>query len=198
MNQRGEMLSLSTLLILVMSSFLILCSLELRKEHLELKNRSRLFLCTKEFKGELTSFMSQMGRTNWAIKNLDQLSKASLLIPGFQGVAMKSAKARKLIILYQNTLLISYLKKLGALKGKSCPIAHEIFKTPYQITFTGFIRDKLGGALLRNSHLTYSLKSGRNILLLKSSLRDIEKMRPDIFIESSEIREKLFFPSFSL
>src|SRR5690606_11234264 len=69
MNQRGEVISLSVLIILVMSSFLILCSLELRKDYKELKERAQLFICTKEFKGELEIFLTQIGKTNWAIKN---------------------------------------------------------------------------------------------------------------------------------
>lgn len=195
MNQRGEVISLSVLIILVMSSFLILCSLELRKDYKELKERAQLFICTKEFKGELEIFLTQIGKTNWAIKNLDRLSKTSLLIPGLQGASVKSANAKKLLILYQNTLLISYLKKLTSLKGRSCPIRSDFFKTPFHITLSGFKRDQLGGALLRSSELKYSLTVGGNTLLLKSSLSMIENISPKVSINSWEIRGKRFFHS---
>lgn len=193
MNERGEIISLSALLILVLSTFLVLCSLELRREFKELQSRAALFLCAKEFKGELETFLFHIGRTNWTIKNLDRISKISFFIPGLQGASFKSAKAKKIISLYQNSLLISYLKKLGDLKQRSCPIGIEFFKTPYHINLNGFVRDNLGGALLRNSHLSYSLSLGGSTLKLKSDLSHLEALSPRIQFESSEKREKQFF-----
>lgn len=186
MKERGEIISLSLLLVLGISSLLILMSLELKRDFSHLRQRGKLFLCAKETKGELTLFLEFMGKSNWAINNLHRVSMISLFIPGLQGISANSAKVKQGIQTYQNLKLISFLKNLAQIKSKSCPIDLDLFKTPFEISLNGFKRNENGGAQLRQETIDYTLTLKPYSLLLSLELTELENLHPRFSIKSKE------------
>src|SRR5690606_10842268 len=120
MNQRGEITLMSCFLMMILTTLVLLCGLELRKSFRLLEKRTHLYLCVKETKGEFHEFMKFMGRANWAIKNINRASLVMIFIPGLQKFALDAQKAKKYIQYVQNGRIVSYLKTLKDLKDKQC------------------------------------------------------------------------------
>jgi hypothetical protein len=191
MNQKGEGTLICVLLVLALSGLVLLCGLKLQKKFSLLEKRSRLFLCTKEAKGELHLYLKFMGQTNWAIKNLNRLKLISLIIPGLQGVSGNAEKARKLLQQYQNYKLISYLKSLKDLRQKNCPLDPRMFITPFNLTATGYQRDGEGAALLRETRWTYFYFLRPYVLAVKTDSVGLDTIHPRINFEVTEKAETL-------
>ncbi|MGE3611121.1 MAG: hypothetical protein AB7I27_16135 [Bacteriovoracaceae bacterium] len=155
MNQKGETTLLGVLLLFALSSLLILCQLELRASFRLLQKRTKLFLCTKEAKGELNQYLKTMGRTNWAIKNLNRTKLITMIIPGLQGISSNAQKAKEALIQYQNFQLISYLKTLKQLSKNGCFLDPRMFITPFELSASIYKRDMEGGAILRKNEWVY-------------------------------------------
>ncbi len=154
MNERGEMNLIFVILVVGISGVLILCSLRLQRSFSLLEKRTELFLCTKETEGELIRYMKFMGRTNWAIKNVEKAKLIMAFIPGLQGGALEAEKARRTLILLQNTSLIPYLKKLSEMKSRECPLDPRISITPFMLSGAVYLRNTDGTARLRNKKWT--------------------------------------------
>ena len=191
MNEKGEVTLLSCLLILTLTSLVLLCCLELRKSFRLLEKRTHLFLCVKETKGELHHFMKFMGRSNWAIKNINRASLVMLFIPGLQGVAMDAQKAKKYLQYIQEGMLVSYLKTLKDLKDKSCPIDPRMFITPFKLGTRLLKRDNEGAAILKEEKWTYYYFSKPYLLSLQVKPGNWEKVHPKINYKATEKAGKL-------
>lgn len=155
MSERGEATLLSVLLVTVLAGLVLLCSLELQRAFHLLQKRTKVFLCAKEVKGEIRQHLRFMGRTNWGIKNTHRAGLIALFIPGLQGAAMEGQKIKKLLIQLQTLELVSYLKKLAALRAKGCSLDPQIFITPYRIGSGVHQRDTSGQAILRETAWDY-------------------------------------------
>lgn len=155
MNQKGEMNLVFVLMVAGLSGVMILCALSLQKSFRLLEKRTELFLCAKETEGEIHQFMKFMGRTNWAIKNVEKAKLIMMFIPGLQGGALKAEKAKQTLIYIQNTSLIPYLKKMAEMKSRNCPMDPRIFITPFHLAGFGFQRSADSTAQLRSSKWTY-------------------------------------------
>lgn len=186
MNQKGEITLMSCLMILVLTSLVLLCALELNKSFKLLQKRTQLYLCVKETKGEFHEFMKFMGRSNWAIKNLNRMSLIMIFIPGLQKFALDAQKAKKYLQYIQNGRIVSYLKTLKDLKDKSCPLDPRMFLTPFKLK-----RDELGALVLRKEEWTYYFLSKPYFLGLKITPTRWERIQPKIGYHSEEKAAKL-------
>ncbi|WP_408097245.1 hypothetical protein ACJVC5_19625 [Peredibacter sp. HCB2-198] len=173
MNQRGEITLFSCFLLLGLMALVLVCGLELKKSFKLLEKRSHLFLCVKETKGEFNEFMTFMGRTNWGIKNINRASLIMMFIPGLQGAAMDAQKLKKYLVYAQNIRLVSYLRTLKDLRGKSCPLDPRMFITPFKTK-----RDAEEALVLRENEWTYYFLQKPYVLSLTTSEKGFEKVNP--------------------
>lgn len=191
MNQKGEITLLSVLSIFIISTLILLCSLELKKSFHLLKQRTNLFLCLKEVKGELNIFLKFMGKTNWGIKNIDKAGTIMMFVPGLQGAAASAKKAKKILQFSQQARLISFVKTLTTLKSKGCSLDPLMGITPFEIGPQLLIRDAFGAAKLREKKWSYQyLKNPYNITLNIDASR-IESTHPEIRYYTEERWGKL-------
>ncbi len=191
MNQRGEMNLFFVLMVAGLSGIMILCALRLQRSFHLLEKRTELFLCTKETEGEIQQYMKFMGRTNWALKNLQKARLVMLFIPGLQGMALEGEKLKRTLILYQNLSLIPFLKKMAELKRRSCPMDPRIFITPFQLGGSVYQRGADGSALLRSSKWTYQYVSNPYSLSVEWDGSNFEAINPRFKRISKENAAKL-------
>lgn len=191
MNEKGEVTLISCLLILALSGVILICSMELHSSFKLLKRRTDLFLCVKESKGEIHLFMKFMGRTNWAIKNINRASMIMIFVPGLQGLALDAQKAKKYLQYSQEARSISYLKTLTELKKKQCPLDPRMFITPFVLGPRLFKRDAEGAAILREDEWNYYFLSKPYLLTLKIQSQGFERINPKLTYISEEKAAKL-------
>lgn len=191
MNQKGEVTVLTTLLIATLTGIVLLCALELRKSYSLLEKRTHLFLCVKETKGELHDYLKFMGRTNWAIKNINKASLIMMFIPGLQGIAADAQKAKKYIQYAQEVRLISYMKTLSLLRERKCSTDPRMFLTPFKLGSRLLKRDAHGAAELREEKWTYYYLSKPYLLQIEINASGFESLKPRIIYKSEEKAAKL-------
>jgi hypothetical protein len=194
MNEKGEATILTIMCMVVLTSITLLCCLELRESFGLLKKRTNLFLCAKELKGEHHQHLNVMGRTNWALKNIEKLKWTSLLIPGLQTVGMNANKAKKLLENYQNIHIGLYLNTLKNLSHKNCRPDPEMFKTAYVFNSKGLERNFNGTAKKRSNKWNYTFVSTPYVLNLKIDSSNSENLNPQIFYQVSQSMVKPSFP----
>jgi hypothetical protein len=178
MNQRGEINLLFVFMVAAMTGILVLCSMRLQRSFKLLEKRTHLFLCVKETEGELKRYMTFMGRTNWALKNLQKARLVALFIPGLQGAALEGEGIKKLLISLQNLALVPYLKKVGELHSRGCPLDPRVLQTPFQLTGLGYKRALDSSARLRNEKWTYHYVSFPYALSVDWDASGFESIRP--------------------
>lgn len=191
MNQKGEMNLVFILMVAGLSGVMILCALSLRKSFRLLERRTELFLCTKETEGEIHRYMKFMGRTNWAIKNVEKAKLIMMFIPGLQAGALKAEKAKRTLMLIQNTSLVPYLKKMAELKSRSCPMDPRIFITPFHLAGYGYQRSADSTAQLRSTKWSYQYVSFPYSLSVDWDANNFEAINPRLKRISRENGAKL-------
>ncbi len=191
MNEKGEMNLVFVLMVAGLSGVMILCALKLQKSYRLLEKRTDLFLCTKEVEGEISQYMRFMGRTNWAIKNVEKAKLIMLFIPGLQGGALEAEKAKRTLILVQNTSVVPFLKKMAELKSRSCPMDPRIFITPFILTPVGHQRNTDGTATLRKLRWSYQYVSYPYSLSVDWDASQFEALNPRLKRISKENGAKL-------
>ena len=137
-------------------------------------------------------YLILMGRTNWAIKNLNRIKLITMIIPGLQGVSGNADKARRLLQSYQNYKLLSYMNTLRVLKGKRCFLDPQLFITPFMLNAVGYQRDNEGAALLRKTKWTYFYLEKPYLLTHEIDLEEFQRLKPKI---KSVTKEKAAAPS---
>lgn len=180
MKQKGEGLLFCVLVLMALSGLTFLCALELKKSFSLLEKRTHLYLCAKETKGELMLYLTLMGRTNWAIKNLNRIKLITMIIPGLQGVSGNADKARRVLQSYQNYKLLSYMNTLRVLKGKGCFLDPQLFITPFMLNAVGYQRDNEGAALIRKTKWTYFYLEKPYLLSHEIDLGGFQSLKPKI------------------
>lgn len=191
MNQKGESSFICTMAIFALTTIVILCSLELKRNYSLLEKRTHLFLCLKETRGEFHQFMVFMGRTNWAIKNINRASLIMMFIPGLQGVAMDAQKAKKYLQYAQEIKVVSYLKILKDLRGKSCPLDPRMVITPFELGTRLLSRDSEGAAKLREKKWTYYFLSKPYLVNMDIEAQGLERVNPKMNYHFAEKGAKL-------
>jgi hypothetical protein len=191
MNQKGEVTLFSCFLIFALMSLVLLCALDLKKSFRLLETRTHLFLCVKETKGELHNYMKFMGRTNWAIKNINRASLIMMFIPGAQGAAMDAQKLKRYIQYTQKVRTFSYLKTLNGLRSKNCSLDPRMFITPFKLGSRLLERDGDGAAILREKEWTYGYFANPYFLTLKINATGWESIKPNIQYIADEKLAKL-------
>lgn len=150
MNQKGEVTFTFILLMVVINSVLLLFGLRLHFNWLNLENRSKVFLCAKEYKEESSLFINKVEKLNWVIKNTDQAQKVAMFIPYLWPYVGKAEKVKTASKFLQSKYLADYLITITKLKKKKCPIPLGEYTSPYILGANlGFQRDQHDQAKLR-------------------------------------------------
>ena len=186
MKQKGEGLLFFVMVLMALSGLMLLSALELKKSFSLLEKRTHLYLCAKETKGEFMEYLILMGRTNWAIKNLNRIKLITMIIPGLQGVSGNADKARRILQGYQNYKLISHMNTLRRMKGKGCFLDPQLFITPFILNAVGYQRDNEGAALLRKTKWTYIYLQKPYLLTHEVDLTSFQRVKPKIISTTSE------------
>lgn len=191
MNQRGEMNLVFVLIVVALTGVMILCALRLQRSFSLLQKRTELFLCAKETEGELVRYMTFMGRTNWALKNIRRVQLIAVLFPALLPIAGNAEKVRKAIQLLQDLSLIPYMKKLSELKSRGCPLDPRLLKTPFELGGFGYRRGSYGRAKLRNVKWTNYYVSYPYSVSVEWNASAYEAVWPTLARSSSEKAAKL-------
>jgi hypothetical protein len=186
MNQRGDSTLFCILLLLALSSLVILCSLELKRSFSLLEKRAHILLCVKETKGEINRYLKFMGRTNWAIENINRARLIMMLIPGLQGAALSGDKLKDALIHLQDASLILYFKTINDLKKRSCPIDPRMLLTPFEIELKGYKRDLEGAAKLRKKEWSYYFLHLPYAVSLEVTASSYKRIKPKIKYQFKE------------
>lgn len=188
MNQKGEAMIFCVLILVIMSGLFTLCGLELERSFSQLKTRTTLFLCVKESKAELRNYMTLMGRSNWALKNISKAQLVAMMIPGLQGVALEADKLKKALQVIQGAALGKYLVNLRSLKLKGCPLGPQAFQTPFYLSGLNYRRGGKGEAILRKTQWTTLFIKTPYLLTLRVNATQFEAPDPKIYFRSEEKR----------
>lgn len=194
MNEKGEAILFAVLTLVALTGTMLLCSLELNRSYRLITRRSGLFLCTREIKGELNNYLRSMGRSNWAIKNIQKAKWVMAFIPGLQGAAANSEKARALLKAHQDANLLLYLLRLRKISARGCSLDPEIFLTPYKLRAKGYARDFQGAAIRRKDKWIYNFTRYPYSLSLEIDGAQTEKVNPEIIFLARENVAKLSSP----
>jgi hypothetical protein len=194
MNQKGEAVLFCVLVLTLLSGLLSLCGLELQRTFRQLENRTKIFLCVKETKGETNNFIKRMGQSNWMIKNTSKAQFFMAFIPGLQGASLKAKEIKKALQTYQQKLLVEYLGALAKIKLKACPIDHQLLKTPFETHLMSFKRGAEGEALARKTRWKYSFYLNPYLLTMDLDLNHWEKQNPIIYLKTKEKQAISQFP----
>ena len=191
MNQRGEMNLVFVLIVVALTGVMILCALRLQRSFSLLQKRTELFLCAKETEGELVRYMTFMGRTNWALKNIRKAQLVMVLIPGLQGLAGNAEQIRKTLEAIQDLTLVPYMKKLSDLKLRGCPVDPRLFITPFYVSGRGYQRGSSGAARIRNEKWSNHYVSYPYTVSVEWNAGAYEAVWPKLTRNSSEKTAKL-------
>lgn len=194
MSEKGEATLFGVFTLVALTGIMLLCSLELSRSYRFLTRRSELFLCTKEAKGELNSYLKLMGRSNWAINNIQRAKLVMLFIPGLQGVALNSEKAKTFLKAYQNAQLFVYLNRIKKIAAKGCATDPRLFLTPYMLNGAGYLRQSSGAAIIRKQKWTYIYSRSPYALALEVNTSQSEKVNPKITYRVRESGGRLSSP----
>ena len=182
MNQKGEILVVSCLVIFLGSALFLLTFLQLKKSFTQLQRRAKIFLCVKEAKGELHSLLSFNGRLNWAIKNINRAQLVTHMIPGVSFVSAKALK--KSLQQLQQVKIVSFLKNLALSSKKGCPIDLNMMKTPFKNAGLSFKRDFEGRLILREQKWTYKFNLSPYTIRIEVDATHWERIKPVIYFQS--------------
>ncbi len=116
----------------------------------QIRERSLVYLCAKEFYLTQHHFIDKIEAINLALVSTQYLKVITLLFPG--NIILTGSSTQQIqesLKKLQNVLLISYMKNLSLLKKKSCPLPLESYTTPYVLSGWGFQRNSRQQTVLR-------------------------------------------------
>lgn len=175
-NQKGNITFYGMLLLLFMSYIFVHFIFRQQQNYLEIKERSKVFLCQKSLIIHTENFLKNIEILNFAMKSQAVIQTVSIFFPGMNLAALTTAQIKQLIQLKQAAELVSYLKNLTILSSKKCAIDSSAYKTPYELSILDFKRNSVGETILRkkewqnkmigkNFYLTTKFKLERKIPL---------------------------------
>lgn len=163
-NQKGNILSIGLLFILIMtSSFsaLFIRKLTAIRDQKAILNN---FLCSKESNGELKKHKKSIGRYNLSIRSANIILTAATLStrPEVFAAAKKWKKSSQYL---QNIHHISFLNKIRTLYSKGCRFSPSVAKTHF-MTKSGIklSRNITGESIRRERRWEYYSIGTRNLL----------------------------------
>jgi hypothetical protein len=186
MNQRGEVGILFAAGLTAMTGLTLLLALELQRDFNLIKKRTHLFLCTKQTKGELVQYLEFMGRTNWALQNINRVQIIAAFIPGLQGAALSSEKAKKLIQRLQDARYLQYKSSVLGLSNKKCPLDPKLIQGPFEMMTLMLKRNSQGLVILRSSSWSHVFYVPPYLIKLNFKAQDWESLRPVIGVSYQE------------
>lgn len=186
MNQKGEVTLITSLLMFILMGIVLLSSLELKSSYRKLQRRTELFLCVKETKEEINLFIKFIGRTNWAIKNINRAKLIMMFLPLAPATTLNAQKLKKFLIHAQDIRLISYLNSLKKIKAKGCQLEPRLYITPFELGLGSFKRDQTQSVNLRKKKWNYIFYSTPYTLNLKIDGTGWEDSSPKIKYSSEE------------
>lgn len=166
MNENGNSLFLSMLLLMLISLVGIIGLKNRLQEYKDIKNKTELLLCTKTLNGEVLTFHNHIKRINKYIKTIMIAKLGSYFIPGFNITTKAAAKiAIRVLKAKQYMHLVSFQAKSTALLLKrQCLFSPKVLTTPYHIGLNGFKRNKLEEAIIKGAKWQFTTyKEGFNI-----------------------------------
>jgi hypothetical protein len=190
MNQRGEIGVLCAAGLAAMTGLILLLALELHKEYSLIKRRTHLLLCTKEAKGELLQYLEFMGKTNWALENIQYAQLLAAILPGLQGAALSAEKVKKIIQRVQDVRHLQYKSSLFSLLSKKCPVDQKLLQGPLKTVTLVLRRNSQGLVMLRSSSWSHNLSYYPYHIELKVMAQDWKRLRPLISVTSLESKAK--------
>lgn len=186
MNQKGEVTLMTSLLMFILMGIVLLSSLELKSSYRKLQRRTELFLCVKETKEEINLFIKFIGRTNWAIKNINRAKLIMMFLPLAPATTLNAQKLKNFLIHAQNIRLISYLNSLKKIKAKGCQLEPRLYITPFELSVGSLKRDQTQSVNLRKKKWNYIFYSPPYTLNLKIDGTGWEDSSPRIKYFSEE------------
>jgi len=176
MNQRGEITSLLIFILMIFSSLLIYCALKLELNFIHLKKRTNILLCSKIAIQEVIRHVHFISKTNWAIKNAQKIKTVSLLIPGLQGVSLKTENIQIYLKTLQEFEYLRHLENLKKIKHKRCEMTSKTFLTPFKHDLSLYQRDQQQTILQRSSSWEYIFANNPFSIKFILELRDVSQL----------------------
>lgn len=187
---------MASLLMFILLGIVLLSSLELKSSYRKLQRRTELFLCVKETKEELNLFIKFIGRTNWAIKNINKAKLIMMFLPFAPATTLNAQQLKNFLIHAQNIRLISYMNSLKNIKVKGCQFEPRLYITPFELIVGSFKRDQAKSVILRKKKWNYIFYSSPYALELKIDGAGWENSSPKIkyFSEEKMVKPLLTLP----
>lgn len=148
-NQKGNTTFFGMLLLTFISCIFIHFIYSEQKNYLEIKDRSRVFLCQKKIIDSTEKFIKNVELLNLAIRSRTAIQIVALFFPGINLAALSSTQLKEIVQLKQRLELVAYMKNLEGLKLKKCSFEKNAYKTPYELNLLDFKRTSSGEAIIR-------------------------------------------------
>lgn len=139
------------------------------------KDKTKQFLCVKEYTGSLKEHFKKIQKINRYIKSLNHSKNASLFLPGYGLVARSAFKnIENILIKSQNIIHISYLKYLRGLNKKGCSFSAQIYKTPFRHRGFSLKRNHFNEAIAREKKWSsYIISSSVTLKIVQQKQKSI-------------------------
>jgi len=171
--------------LLLFLSLTILLGLSLVLNYKKQKARSELFVCVKKVKLLSQKHLEIMGKTSWAIKNLDTFAKITLFIPGFQSGSLKAEELKKALMVYQEAEDKKFIAQLLRLNGANCLIKPQFLSGFFQHSGVLLLRQK-SLPIFRELKWEVTFQNFYSTLSLEFFIKKFSSIHPRINILSGE------------
>jgi hypothetical protein len=165
-NEDGN-ITIFGLMITLVLSFLLILQIYWLTDHLQrIKERSKLFLCTKKLALIEKNLVDKMEMLNFVIKTSSLADVVKILFPPL--VMVPSKEMKKSAQALQRFEHISFLKKSLQLQRQNCSINPQFAKSPYKTVGFQLARNQIGETILKK--ITWrDYIVGENITLILES-----------------------------
>jgi hypothetical protein len=157
------------LLLTLILSYCIILQLHGLTTHLkQIKERSKIYLCTKKLALMEENLINKMEILNLVIKNSTFVDVAKILFPPLTGIPTQEVKktAQGLQLIEH----ISFLKKGVQLQFQKCSLHPQFARTPYQVEGFQLVRNQFGETILKNQQWRNYVKGEHLTLILESKV----------------------------
>lgn len=167
-NESGNVTFMGLLVTLILSYLLIFQIYGLATHLNRIRDRSKIYLCTKKLAMFEESLIDKIETLNLVIKNNELVKIAQYLFPPLATVPTNEIKSTAQLL--QSIEYISYLKNIAQLKTQKCS-THPLFATsPYQNHGYQLSRNQLGETILKKNNWKDYLIGEHVTLILESKV----------------------------
>ena len=156
------------LVCLILSFCLIIQINELANHLYRIKERSKIYLCTKKLARMEENLVNKIELLNLVIKNSDFVEMAKILFPPLGVIPTQEVKQTAQTL--QTIEHISFLKKGAQLQIQKCSYHPQFARTPYQVEGFKLRRNQFGEAILKNHEWRDYIKGEHLTLILESKV----------------------------